>query len=616
MKKSHTRLKIFFYLSLPITFLLVLLLMVGHLSWAKKYENKIYPGINIGTIPLGGLNKEEARTKINTISQKIEQEGIVFELNGIKINVPHQVTTDSIEFTQEAYQISPELSLEKAFNAGRENDWLTGFSRWLFGNYQIYHLKAEYTINEDVLKKFLKSEFSNQEVISQNAMMSIDNQGELKIIPEKIGLSINYELAISETKKKLEDLDLSTIKLETNEIKPDTNAHNLENLISEAIKIGELAPIKIKAGEYFSMIDKKLLISWIKVDQNQKINLDQEKIKEFISKKLSIYVDQEVETPRFEIKNGKMSFWQAGKEGKKINIEQSSQQIISSILIDQKKEIIVEPEVIPFASLDNGEIIIKELLGTGHSNFVGSPSNRKKNIAVGAKSVHGLLIKPGEEFSLVKALGEINEKSGYFPELVIKGNKTVPEFGGGLCQVATTLFRSALVVGLPITARQNHSYRVSYYEPAGTDAAVYDPQPDIKFLNDTGNYILIQTRITGNDIYFDFWGTKDGRKATSTTPTVYNIVKPPATKTIVSSDLKPGEKKCTESAHNGADAFFDYSVIYPDGTNKEKRFKSHYIPWQAVCLVGASSTPATINPLTTTTPTTSSTAISTSTKEQ
>ena len=616
MKKSHTRLKIFFYLSLPITFLLVLLLMVGHLSWAKKYENKIYPGINIGTIPLGGLNKEEARTKINTISQKIEQEGIVFELNGIKINVPHQVTTDSIEFTQEAYQISPELSLEKAFNAGRENDWLTGFSRWLFGNYQIYHLKAEYTINEDVLKKFLKSEFSNQEVISQNAMMSIDNQGELKIIPEKIGLSINYELAISETKKKLEDLDLSTIKLETNEIKPDTNAHNLENLISEAIKIGELAPIKIKAGEYFSMIDKKLLISWIKVDQNQKINLDQEKIKEFISKKLSIYVDQEVETPRFEIKNGKMSFWQAGKEGKKINIEQSSQQIISSILIDQKKEIIIEPEVIPFASLDNGEIIIKELLGTGHSNFVGSPSNRKKNIAVGAKSVHGLLIKPGEEFSLVKALGEINEKSGYFPELVIKGNKTVPEFGGGLCQVATTLFRSALVVGLPITARQNHSYRVSYYEPAGTDAAVYDPQPDIKFLNDTGNYILIQTRITGNDIYFDFWGTKDGRKATSTTPTVYNIVKPPATKTIVSSDLKPGEKKCTESAHNGADAFFDYSVIYPDGTNKEKRFKSHYIPWQAVCLVGASSTPATINPLTTTTPTTSSTAISTSTKEQ
>lgn len=616
MKKSHTRLKIFFYLSLPITFLLVLLLMVGHLSWAKKYENKIYPGINIGTISLGGLNKEEARTKINTISQKIEQEGIVFELNGIKINVPHQVTTDSIEFTQEAYQISPELSLEKAFNAGRENDWLTGFSRWLFGNYQIYHLKAEYTINEDVLKKFLKSEFSNQEVSSQNAMMSIDNQGELKIIPEKIGLSINYELAISETKKKLEDLDLSTIKLETNEIKPDTNAHNLENLISEAIKIGELAPIKIKAGEYFSIIDKKLLISWIKVDQNQKINLDQEKIKEFISKKLSIYVDQEVETPRFEIKNGKMSFWQAGKEGKKINIEQSSQQIISSILIDQKKEIIVEPEVIPFASLDNGEIIIKELLGTGHSNFVGSPSNRKKNIAVGAKSVHGLLIKPGEEFSLVKALGEINEKSGYFPELVIKGNKTVPEFGGGLCQVATTLFRSALVVGLPITARQNHSYRVSYYEPAGTDAAVYDPQPDIKFLNDTGNYILIQTRIAGNDIYFDFWGTKDGRKATSTAPTVYNIVKPPATKTIVSSDLKPGEKKCTESAHNGADAFFDYSVIYPDGTTKEKRFKSHYIPWQAVCLVGASSTPATINPLTTSTPTTSSTAISTSTKEQ
>ena len=198
-----------------------------------------------------------------------------------------------------------------------------------------------------------------------------------------------------------------------------------------------------------------------------------------------------------------------------------------------------------------------------------------------------------QEDRLVKALGAVDESHGYLPELVIKEGKTIPEFGGGLCQVATTLFRAALATGLPITERQNHSYRVSYYEPAGTDAAVYDPQPDVRFINDTGNYVLIQTRTAKNDLYFEFWGVKDGRQATTTAPTIFNITKPDPQKTIVTTDLKPGEKKCTEKAHNGADAFFDYTVTYLNGTVKQKRFKSHYVPWQAVCMVGATSTAAT-----------------------
>jgi vancomycin resistance protein YoaR len=154
------------------------------------------------------------------------------------------------------------------------------------------------------------------------------------------------------------------------------------------------------------------------------------------------------------------------------------------------------------------------------------------------------------------------------------------------------MFRTAIKSGLPITMRRNHSYRVSYYEPAGTDAAVYDPWPDVRFLNDTNNHILIQTRIEGDDIYFDFWGTKDGRIVEKTDPVIYNITRPGPTKTIETLDLPVGVKKCTERAHNGADAYFDYKVTYPisEATTtpeiKEERFSSHYVPWQEVCLIG------------------------------
>ena len=216
-------------------------------------------------------------------------------------------------------------------------------------------------------------------------------------------------------------------------------------------------------------------------------------------------------------------------------------------------------------------------------------------------------------------MGEIDGSNGYLTELVIKGDKTVPEYGGGLCQVGTTVFRGALDSGLPITERRNHSYRVSYYEPAGTDATIYDPAPDFKFVNDTGNYILIQSRVEGDDLYFDFWGVNDGRIASTTDPVIYNIVKPPPTKIIETDSLAPGEKKCTESAHSGADAYFDYTVIYPENSTttpiKTRRFSSHYIPWQAVCLVGkaATSTAATIEE--SVNPTTPDTGNATNTEE-
>ena len=106
---------------------------------------------------------------------------------------------------------------------------------------------------------------------------------------------------------------------------------------------------------------------------------------------------------------------------------------------------------------------------------------------------------------------------------MIKENKTIAEFGGGLCQVSTTAFRAALLAGLPIVEREEHAYRVRYYEwpyGPGVDATIYPPHPDLKFKNDTGNWILIQTRVEGTKLYFDFYGTKAGRRGQINKPQI------------------------------------------------------------------------------------------------
>lgn len=133
---------------------------------------------------------------------------------------------------------------------------------------------------------------------------------------------------------------------------------------------------------------------------------------------------------------------------------------------------------------------------------------------------HGVLIPPGEEFSFVDILGEVNEDTGWRPELVIRNNRTEPEYGGGICQVSTTLFRAAVFSGLRITMRQNHSYPVKYYKPIGFDASVYVPMPDMRFINNTPGHILIQGEIDGTELIFRIYGTDDGREVIVEDPVV------------------------------------------------------------------------------------------------
>lgn len=135
----------------------------------------------------------------------------------------------------------------------------------------------------------------------------------------------------------------------------------------------------------------------------------------------------------------------------------------------------------------------------------------------------GVIVEPGETFSFNKYLGEVDGEHGFLPELVIKKSGTVPEFGGGLCQVSSTAFRAAMDAGLPITERRNHAYAVQYYAPQGTDATIYPGVVDLKFTNDTPGSILVWPyEKDANTLIFDFYGTKDGRQVILEKPVQYD----------------------------------------------------------------------------------------------
>lgn len=247
-----------------------------------------------------------------------------------------------------------------------------------------------------------------------------------------------------------------------------------------------------------------------------RITVDEKMVKQYVED-LSRQADRDPENAKLKMENGKAAAFSLGAKGVALDQKKSSEILISFLKNDERFDgralELPYKESSPEISIDSIENMgITTLIGEGRSNFRGSPKNRIFNIKVATERFNGTLIKPGEDFSFVKVLGEVDGEHGYRPELVIKKDKTEPEFGGGICQVSTTAFRAAINSGLKITSRRNHAYPVSYYNPQGMDATVYVPRPDLRFVNDTPGYILIQTKIEGTELVFQFYGTSDGRK--------------------------------------------------------------------------------------------------------
>ncbi|MCK5416212.1 VanW family protein [Candidatus Parcubacteria bacterium] len=594
MKKFHSFKALFkwllFFLAI---FLIIITTLLGtYLSFDYKYKNKIFPGIYVGNIHLGGLTTTEA---INHLNKKIN----FLNENGIIVNCQKKETTlyPIISSTESdlAYQIitfNVEETINSAYDIARSDGLYENTRNKMRLVANPIKIKVNYTLNQTEIDSFFSESFSDIEQLAKDATLTYDKiSGKFEVEKEKEGKKIDLKEGLKLLKNNLDNLDNSPIKISIITDIPRILKKDAINIEEFAGDLSSNAPIVLKFNKRKWNIKKSKLSDWfeLKINKNKiAIGLNDELIQEYLKENISPDIDIKPSNAKFEIKDGKVIEFQTSEDGRELNIQSSFEKIEFEFIEEKNNEIELAIKELKseLQTEEVNDLGIKELLGTGESNFSGSPKNRRHNIKIGATSVNGTLIKPGDEFSLVKILGKINKESGYLPELVIKGNRTIAEYGGGLCQVGTTMFRGTVDSGLPVTARRPHSYRVSYYEPAGTDATIYNPWPDYKFKNDTEHHILLQSRIEGDYLYFDFWGTNDGRIATHTEPTIYNITRPGVTKIIETLDLSPGVKRCTESAHSGADAYFDYTVTYPNEEVKEERFKSHYVPWTAVCLLG------------------------------
>lgn len=298
--------------------------------------------------------------------------------------------------------------------------------------------------------------------------------------------------------------------------------------------------------------------------------------------------------------SGGVTFDGVGLPGRRVDLDALAVLTAEALergLSDIELPIIETPADVLVESADLREMGIEEVVTVGESNYAGSPANRRHNIAVGLARFNGHLIPQGETFSFNEELGPVDGSTGYRKELVIKGDRTEPDYGGGLCQVSTTAYRGVWEHGFPIDARINHSYAVSYYGPQGTDATVYPPNPDMRFTNDGPSALLIQTHHDENDhAYFIYYGTKDARRSGVYGPFVWNRKAAPPDRTLYTTELAPGQRRKVGDRHPGMTAAWVRETTLPDGTVRSEPVVSIYQARPLFYEVGAAVAPAEPDP--------------------
>lgn len=572
---------------------LLLLGVVGYLGYEYSYKNKVYSGVTLQGESLGGLTYPEVTDRINAYKDQLDSNGLSFNYDDTSLTVATEMAlADESGETATILQIDTDKTAQNIFGVGRSKSANTNVMQKLQHLFSPQDIELEYSIERDVIQSLLENEFAQYETSYANADITFENN-ELIFTDHSDGKSFTWSKVLDTVEEKILSGEPISITLELSDNPAPVTTVAAESYRSEIEALTKLAPLTLTYEDLSFEASLNDLETWLTLNEDGVI-LDNEVLDAYIDI-LAGDIDIPVKEGRFslDIVNDEviLSQFQAGENGLGVNMEDTIAVIEKALLEDKESTMDLVVEVTePRATPDNlSNLGITELLGTGTTNFSGSPANRRFNISKGAEMLNGLLIAPQEEFSLITILSPVDTAHGWLSELVIKGDKLEKEAGGGLCQIGTTVFRATMMSGLQVTERRSHSWAVSYYNylgKAGVDATIYEPSPDYKFVNDTDHWLLIRSRIEGSDLYFEFWGTSDGRNGSFTEPINYGHISPGETEEVLDESKPAGYRDCAQHAYTGVSASFDYNIERPDGTTDTETFTSVYRARPASCIVG------------------------------
>ncbi len=516
--------------------------------------------------------------------------------NGIKLKIIFEDNSSTtLTIKQRTESLNPEESIQLYLLPTNEQILRTlRIEKLNIDRMNSIHYKVE--IFENGIRDFILQSLDNKLFESKPASYSVVSR-EITIEPHTIGSTIDMDNTILLIKDKLSKLDTKTLSIYLKLEPPSTTLLVLENHLDFAKALIKWGGVTLTYNKSIIKLTGKEILPAIRFDAKDNVYLDSEIIRARLRLSIGYMIEKPSKPPLFGYKEGRLFIKSPGEDGNDVNIEE-----VSSRISDYLKTKVNDYEGSEMWPISRYELTITKhsnnltkskmlsmgvdsLLGTARISFKGSSKDRIHNIALGSSRVTGTIVEPNEEFSLVSAIGYTATTSGYTEEYVIKENRSRKEAGGGLCQVATTFFRAVLDAGLKITERHNHRYVVSYYGP-GLDAGIYDINHDFRFMNDTGNKLMLQAYTEGEYMVVDIFGRNDGRKSITSKPIETLKIRPPEPQYYFGSSISFGKTECTDHPRMGMTTYATTTITYLGGATSTKVWKSVYIAWPKICVIG------------------------------
>ncbi|MBQ4514024.1 MAG: VanW family protein [Anaerolineaceae bacterium] len=574
----------------------ILLFAGAVFAYQNSFRDKIYRGVSIDNVIVGGLTRQEA-------AEKLERElryPIESSFRFLWQDKVWQASAQELGFHPQTDQMT-----QTAYNIGRSGGLLDQITTQISTMLHGVTIQPVFLFDERVA--FNRITKIAEEIDTPMDDPSIVLQGsEVVIVPGKSGLMLDRSLTMSMLQiyahnLQSADIDLPVITLEPTEANLGEQKQVLDNLLhrdfvlytddERGVQNAGSIPADVLAG----MIDFEPVMTDgdLTIEMNPKVEPFYTRLLEIGS---SVYKTAQDAKFIFDNSTRSLRLIQQAETGKELDIDKSLENIAEAIRSGRNEaEValnIIQPKVTGNETAE--ELGIRELVHTENTYFFYSDDARIQNIQVGAAKLNGVLVAPGETFSMADAVGEVSKETGYAESSVIFGDQTVQDVGGGLCQVSTTLFRAAFNYGLEINERHAHGYRVYYYERlgnrqldpglAGLDASVYLPVLDLKFTNDTPYWILMEAQPDLNlfQLQWRFYSTDVNRYVEYTSTGLTNVV--PEGEPIYNENpnLPSGYVEQVDWGIDGADVTI-YRTVYENGlVHIQDRFDTHYEAWSDI----------------------------------
>lgn len=569
------------------TLLLVLILVaasgVWFLSIERRYKERIYPNIAILGVNVGGLTPDEAVQALEDHFRPFKEAPIVLTFEDRSWRVSGEELGLTMSFAE---------SVEQAYTIGRTHDMLTNMQTIVQTIQQGDEVGVTVVVDEQKTQASVARLATVIDQVARDPRLML-NGTSMWVQAGSKGRMVLVDETVARIREVLPLLvKQQQVTVATRELLPRVDSAAVETARQRFAYLVE-QPLTVVVGEkeyVWESADLARMVEYVQVAEDDGSDSYQVFFNPYQLERRIVDIAEETQTPpsypRVAWNGGNLLVTDPGKPGWKLNRHEGRDAIVASV--DQgNRRVELNPRyvAVPVTQDNVNTLRIVDLVSEGKSDFTGSAPYRVTNIEAGLKLLNGILIPPGEEFSFNESIGEIDEKNGFVEGYAIVQNRTQLEFGGGICQDSTTVFRAAFWAGLPITERWGHSFYISWYDkygPTGMDSTIFTGGPDLKFVNDTGNWLLMQTSSNAKTgvASVRLYGTPTERKV-ELVQYIYERTPAPEQPIYVADDEQPqGTVKHSDRARDGLAIEIERYITDPDGTARQPdSFVTRFKPW-------------------------------------